>query len=181
MTFYSPSRSYRGSTVSPVELAFFSFLLFTKKKITFHYDISPVFLIRTLTRKTKLWEHECWVNVPVPASADRGRCTRTFDLRAEVQAPPARPSSRSPFFSAWKGEATGRRWDVLNALIIVTASATSSLMWSRHLESVAHAASRGWRADWETASSENLQIAGPTSVSSPFFWGGGVSKDWKIL
>lgn len=61
-----------------------------------------------------------------------------------------------------KVRATGWGWDVFNALINVT----SPLMWNRHFESVAHAVKKGWCADGETASSGDLQIKGPTSVST---------------
>lgn len=143
-------------------------LLFFRTKNTFHYDMSPVFSNLNSREKNKTVG------------------TRVLQRTSRFQRWPTEGAARAHLiwssgssgaselllpFSAWKGEATGRRWDVLNALIIVTASATSSLMWSRHLESVAHAARKGWRADWETASFENLQIAGPTSVSSLFLRG----------
>lgn len=50
-----------------------------------------------------------------------------------------------------KGEATGWRWDVFNALINVTVPGASSLMWNRHFESVAHAVRKRLMCWWRNS------------------------------
>lgn len=135
-----------------------------------------------------------------PASANRGRSMNTFQaagrsLSHRPTPPPRLPPFLPPtprFVSASarcalfkkkkgkkkKGEATGRRWGVLNALISVTVWATSSLMWNRHLESVAHAVKKGRRADGETASSRDLQIAELHLSPQPFVLSRGSLDDF---
>lgn len=173
MTFLLTFSQLSGLHYFTSRLSFFLPLVIFLK-ITFHYDTRPFPpLIWTLTRKTKLWERECCCE---PPSSDGGRQRA---LHAHIWWSWGSSELLLQPFSAWKGDAAGRRWDVLNAFIIVT----SSLMWSRHSESVAHAAREGWRADWETASFENLQIAGAHICLLSFLGG---SKDffiyiWKCL
>ncbi len=106
------------------------------------------------------------VKYPSLTSSNRGSSMNTFELLRGKSLSHRLCVLSFVHGALWKGEATGWGWDVFNALINVTDSGTSSLMWNRHLESVAHAVKKGWCADGETASCGGFANDGPASVST---------------
>lgn len=82
--------------------------------------------------------------------------------------PSPRYALSSVHCALWKGETTGWEWDVLTPLINVTVSEPSSLMWNRHLESVAHAVRKRVMCWWRKSILRGFANYGPTSVSNSF-------------
>ena len=144
------------------------------------------------TLKNKSWP--VTLTRPRLPSSNRGSSMNTFELKC-CHRPSCLPSYL-PF--AARCEEVRRQaadWDVFNALINVTVSGSvPSLMWNRHFESVAHAVRKKeeegggekrlmcwWRNDILRGGGGDLQMMGPTSVSTLLCPCRGVMRELKPL